>query len=769
MKKLVGIAALLLVQMSLNAQFAISGKVLDRSTQQLLEGASIVILKPDQGKATVSDRNGRYQLEGLSAGDYTFRISHVGYVTYEYSTKLERSILLNFNLEPETKNLESVIVSATRVREDEPFSTTNLGVDKIESIYSGQDPSVVLERLVPSILSYSDAGADIGNYVQFRMRGIDQTRINTTLNGVPLNDMIDQGVFFSNFSDFSNSMESIQVQRGVGTSSNGVASFAGAVNFESKRLGTSRPGAELQVLAGSFGTLRTSGELSTGKLDNKLALYSRFTRTQSDGYKNHSGSDSYSFFVSGGYLGDKDILRVTAFAGKTENDQSYLPVLLADINNDPKTNYNHPNDTDNFEQELVQIQYGRQLNSVLNWNSSVYYGGARGVFPFGLDNTTQLMFGLSSDHYGFLSDLNYEQGAINLSTGVHVYTFNRNNFNYTAPNVSNPDYEDETQKNEFSYFAKLNYETGRFNLYADFQLRSVKLEFNAAQILSFGGTVPAGGVNHSRDWFFFNPKIGVNYNLNEQSSLYASFGRTGREPTRTDILQGDGSSINEFNFFSAQDASIVSKEYVNNLELGYRLNTASFNLIANYFVMDFEDEISLVGGLSANSYVPLRQNIADTKRSGLEIQTEYRPSQQWAFNLNATYMSTEVEAFNNGTEIFNNVDHIFAPEWIISPAINWTASETLSFNLNGRYVAESFMELSNNPGFTLPSYFITNLRADINFSETISFSMMLNNLFDELYFTDGAPVDIDFDGTIDGPGFRVQPPRNFYAMLKLKF
>ncbi len=762
------IAALMLIQSGLCAQFSITGKVLDRSTQEVIEGATIIVFKPAPRKTAVTNASGEYQIDGLVPGKYTFQVSHVGYETYESTIQIDQAILLNFNLELDVQSLESVIVTATRVGGDDPFTSTNLDVEAIESIYSGQDPSVVLERLVPSILSYSDAGADIGNYVQFRMRGIDQTRINTTLNGVPLNDMIDQGVFFSNFSDFSNSMESIQVQRGVGTSTNGTASFAGAVNFESKRLNTDAPNAELQLLSGSFNTLRASGELSTGKLDNNLALYSRFTRTQSDGFKNSSGSDSYSFFLSGGYIGDNDILRVTAFAGKTENDQSYTPVLLADILNDPKTNYNNPNDTDNFEQELIQVQYGLKMRSRLHLNTSVYYGGSRGVFPFGLSNTNQLMFGLSNDHYGILSDMTYDHNGLNMTFGLHAYTFNRNNFNYTAPNVTNPGYEDETQKNEFSYFTKVNYETGKFNLYADFQLRSVKLEFNAAEILSFGGAVPAGGINSSRDWFFFNPKVGVNYSLNQNSRLYASFGRTGREPTRTDILQGDGSSINEFNFASAQDETVVTEEYVNNLELGYELNTATFSVLANYFLMDFEDEISLVGGLSANSYVPLRQNIADTRRSGVEVQAQYSPSQQWSFGLNATYLNTEVEAFDNGTEVFNNVEHIFAPDWIISPSIDWRPSETFNFNLNARSVSESFMELSNSPGFTLPSYFVMNSRLDINVSESLSFSLMLNNIFDEQYFTDGAPVDVDFDGTIDGPGFRIQPPRNFYMMLRMK-
>ena len=747
------------------AQNVALGRVIDAETKEPLAGATVA-MKGDPIVPT--DLQGAFEIPVDNPAQFVLYISRVGYESKQLEVIDYDGKPLEIQLVPAVIDLESVIVSATRAAKTDPFTSTNINVEQIDAIYAGQDPSVVLEKLSPSILSFSDAGADIGNYVQFRMRGIDQTRINTSLNGVPLNDMIDQGVFFSNFSDFGNSVESIQVQRGVGTSGNGVASYAGSVNFESKRLSEASPGGEVQLLTGSFGTFRASGEVSTGKLDNNLAFYSRFTRTVSDGFKDSSGSDSYSFFFSGGYLGSKDILRVTAFMGKTENDQSYLPVLLADINANPRTNYNHPNDTDNFEQELVQVQYGREISAFWNLNTTLYYGGSRGVFPFGLSDTNQLMFGLENDHYGFLSDVSYSEGSLDLKAGIHAYTFRRDNINYTAPNVTNPDYQDQTQKDEFSFFTKLNYDLGDFNLYGDFQLRSVKLGFDAAQVVSFGGPVP-NGVDASRDWFFFNPKVGLSYELNSQSSLYASFGRTGREPTRTDILQGDGSAINEFSVVSVLDESIVQEEYVNDFEIGYELNTERLNIAANLFFMDFENEISLVGALAARSYVALRQNIANSSRSGAELQLQYKASSELSFDLNAAYLNTNVDEFDNGTEVFREVEHIFAPNWIISPAATWSPSEKFSLNLNGRYVSESFMELSNDADFGLPSYFILNSRADVQLAPKVTFSLMINNIFDELYFTDGAPVDLDFDGVVEGPGFRIQPPRNFYAMLKIGF
>ena len=766
MKRLCMVSVMMLICYSVLAQYTIKGKVVSQEGSAL-KGANVALVPFDKGMAT--DENGFFSFQ-VPSGSYQLKVSYIGYQTYEKEIQVNKNIDLTVLLKNNYTELEQIAVMGTRARTDDPITQTNIGLEEIENMYTGQDMSVVLEKLSPSIITYSDAGADIGNYVQFRMRGIDQTRINTTLNGVPLNDMIDQGVFFSNFSDFGNSIQSIQVQRGVGTSTNGTSSYAGAVNFEPTRLNEPNPGLELQLLGGSFGTFRASGELSTGKLKNDLAFYSRFTRTISDGYKDHSGSDSYSFFVSGGYLGAKDVLKVTAFAGKTQNDQSYLPVLRTSINQNPKTNVNSPNDTDDFEQELIQLQYTRVIKDALLFNASLYHGGARGVFPFGTGPTTQTLYGLENKHDGFFSDISYEQGNLSLKAGVHGYLFKRENINSTAPNTSQPDYKDKTNKEEASFFAKIGYKSGAFNFFGDLQLRYVNLAFQADLILSYGGPVPAGGVDASRNWFFANPKVGVGYALDDRSSFYASFGRTGREPTRTDILQGDGSSVNEFNYLSAQDENVVKEEYVNDFEIGYRYETQHLGVVLNYFHMDFENEISMVGALAARSYVALRQNVPDSYRKGVELAGYARLSKQWEVALNAAYLKTNVERFvNASSEVFNDVEHIFSPKWTVNPTLSYSPITALKISLHGRYVSRSFMELANDTDFELEEYFVLNSHVNLEISKHVSFSLTVNNLFDELYFTEGSPVDIDFDGTIEGPGYRVQPPRNFYAQLRLRF
>ena len=351
-----------------------------------------------------------------------------------------------------------------------------------------------------------------------RLRGIDQTRINITLNGAPLNDMVDQGVFFSNFTDFGNSVESVQLQRGVGTSTNGTASYAGSINFESLRLQGAKPSAELQLVGGSFDTYRVSAEVFSGENDKNMSFYGRYTKTLSGGYKFNSGTNSDSYFFSGGYFGEKDVVKLTGFVGQTRNELAYLPVALQDIEIEPRTNYLDPNDEDDFGQQLVQLEYTRLFNQKMHLTSSVYYGGAGGDFPFTFDDgtgsLTQLNFYLKNDHVGFMSYLNYDNLDLNLTAGIHGYTFKRINEEATAPDFANPYYRDKTQKNEISAFAKASYELNKLTLYGDVQVRSVWLDFDPdVEFLMGSGVNPVPDID-ARQWTFFNPKIGFTYRFN---------------------------------------------------------------------------------------------------------------------------------------------------------------------------------------------------------------------------------------------------------------
>jgi iron complex outermembrane receptor protein len=650
----------------------------------------------------------------------------------------------------QTIDLDEVYVIGVRTAEDAPVSQSTIRKAELEQIDIGQDAALHLERLSPSVVTYSDAGTNFGNYVSFRLRGMAQDRINVTLNGVPLNDMMDQGVYFSNFADFSNSIESVQVQRGVGTSTNGTSSYAGSINYESISLYKEKPKAELRLTGGSFGSLGVSAEASSGKSEKGFSAYARASRLRSNGFKDYSGSDAHSFFFSGGYLGEKHVVKFTGFMGKTQNHQSYVYVLEDDIKDNPERNNNNPNDVDDFEQDMAQLQYTYIVNSRLSINNTFYYSGARGFFPFAYpDSDTTIVqenYGIENNQYGILSNAHYSKAGFDLDAGWHFYTFDRRNTFSVSPNFLFPSGNDKSFKDEASVFLKARKHFPGINLtvFGDIQLRYVDMRFE----------IPGDITTAEESYTFINPRLGVTYDLSWNQNIYASFGRTGREPTRIDFFS------NTFN---------MSEEYVNDFEFGYRFNDSKLKLSANLFYMDFENEIAEIGGVIQNTYFERRQNVASSQRYGFELESQYAILKNLRIGLLSTYMMTNVDEVTLNGNTKTNVEQVLSPNLIITPEIQYTLLDRLTVNVNGRYLSEAYAEIFNNPDFIIPSSFILNAGIDYRVSENISASVFVNNITDELYFTDGAPVDQDFDGTPEGVGFRVQAPRNVFARLSLSF
>ncbi|QNL21991.1 TonB-dependent receptor [Hyphobacterium sp. CCMP332] len=660
--------------------------------------------------------------------------------------------------------LEEVYIIGIRAKSEAPVSKTTIRKAELQKIDLGQDASLHLERLSPSIVTYSDAGTNFGNYMSFRLRGMAQDRINVTLNGIPLNDMLDQGVYFSNFADFSNSIESVQIQRGVGTSSNGTSSYAGSINYESISLYSEKPKAELRLSGGSFGSMGLAAEAYSGKNEKGFSAYARASRMKSEGYKDYSGSDAHSFFFSGGYIGEKHVIKITGFMGKTQNHQSYEYVLKDVINKRPRTNNNNPNDIDDFEQDMAQLQHTFFFSKRLSLSSILYYTGARGYFPYAFpqsvsipvdtlsiayDTTilTQYNYGIVNNQYGATSNLHYHTNDLDVDAGIHLYTFNRRNTEDVSPNAKFPYLSQNSFKDEASVFIKASKRFDPLNmiLFAESQMRYVKMSFEPGQ----------DGINStSKSYFFLNPRIGITYNLRTDMNLYASFGRTGREPTRIDFFSNDFS---------------IKEEFVNDIELGYRLTKDKLKLNLNAFYMDFENEITELGGVIQNTYFEIRQNVASSQRYGLELETEYRIIKNLDFRLMASYLRTNIDNVTLEGNSENNVEQVLSPDFIVTPELSYTFKEKFSINVNARYLSEAFTDIFNQPEYQIPSSLIFNSGIDYKVSENVSASLFFNNITDELYFTDGAPIDTDFDGVLDGPGFRVQAPRNIMGRLTILF
>lgn len=731
----------------------IIGTVLDAETNQPLAGANVVIISSQSGVATNFD--GSFKL--VTTKGALLQISFIGYKTIEVPAENGIEILLQPML-----SMEQLIIEAVRAGSTDPVTQSTISRVEIQAEYNGEQPIFYLEELTPSIISFSESGTKLVNGGSMRLRGISQERINFTLNGIPLNDMIDHGVFFSNFTDISGSFESVQVQRGVGTSSNGVASYAGSVNFESVNLERKKRGGTIETGMGSFNTSRLNAGISSGMVDDKWSFYGNFSKIQSDGYRDNTSTDAYSFFFSGGYFGEKDLIKINAFDARSKNGLGYAAVAEADLKVDQTINYLNENDKDDFGQHLFQIQHTHLFSDDFSATSSMYYGGASGDYFYTYVNGAsleQINYPLRNDHYGLMINGKLKSGDFEFNTGVHAYQFDRTNEESVTPDFANPYYQETSSKNEISWFGQTDWKTEKLLVSADLQFRRMNLSIQPDY--SFIGFPQEGDVE--KDWTFINPRIGITYWIANSLSTYASIGRTGREPTKIDIF--GGFYLGAANYDEAR-AENFSPEYVTDIEAGIKANFQTLAISANLFYMDFKDEIAPIGEVLAFG-VQERRNIDNSYRAGIEVEWTFLPIREFRFNGNATYMNAEIESFTDGDgNTVENVQPILTPNVIINQHINYIIGNGLSTGFSARYVSESYLALSNIEDDVVPASFV--LDGNIRFNYRIAeLKLQVNNVLDEIYYSSGALVDLDFDGINDDQGYFVNAGRNFFLSLKL--
>jgi iron complex outermembrane receptor protein len=496
-------------------------------------------------------------------------------------------------------------------------------------------------------------------------------------------------------------------------------------------------------------------------MENNTAFYTRLSRTYSDGYRDHSGSDAYSFFFSGGWFGEKDIIKINGFNGRTKNDLAYLPVPESLIEQDPKTSANNPNDIDDFGQSLLQIEHTHFFNDYTTLTSSAYYGAAGGDFPFTFNvdsvNLASINYPLFNDHYGIMSYFNQKYADLEWTTGIHAYRFNRENIEQMVPNFNNPYYQDQSIKDELSAFAKATYRIGDFSILADIQARYVTLDMIPdIDFLGENRSIP------TYNWTFVNPKFGVTYEINNTLNAYASFGRSGREPTRSNYL-GD-TQINLGNIDSLQSQDLVQPEYVNDFEAGLRYNTSKTKINFNAFYMDFENEIAPIGEYIPQYFIQLYENQEASFRRGIELDWQINPTEQLQITGNATYMQSIISEYRpeESNEVFKDIKTPYSPEYFANIGIRYQPIKEFGGSIHTRFVGKSYVTLTNDENFILPSYSVANIQLFSNIGEHYRVELDINNIFSEQYYTDGGPVGNEM-------GYFVQAPAHFYATFIANF
>jgi len=628
-----------------------------------------------------------------------------------------------------TKTIDLVGVEVTGVRANAktPVTETTVTGSDIKKAYQGEEVAFVLDK-TPSITSYTDGGHPQG-YTYFRIRGIDQTRINMTLNGVPLNEPEDQGVYFSNYPGFSNNIRSMQIQRGVGTSSNGVSSYGGSINFESPN--GFEESAEIEFGYGSFNSKRFNANISTGLDTNKMAFYTNFSTYDTEGYKYNSGSKGYSFFFGGGHYGDRDIIKLTAFSGRSFNQMAWAAVSEDDIAIDPRTNYNTPVEDDDFQQSFAQLQYTRIISDKSLLNTTVYYNRLDGNWDLDLANfgagPDVLNYQLASNFYGAMMNYKYEGDKLNLNIGAHGNKYDREHAMAILPHTDTTFYTNTGFKNEISGFAKVGYDIGKFTLFADGQVRNVTFRYEGDT------TMP------DLEWNFFNPKGGIVYN-NEKFRAYASVGQSHREPTRNDMFMGEDNLISY---------TEVTPEEVIDYEVGVGYKGNRIQISSNMYYMDFRNEITLIGALGSNG-LPLMANVESSFRSGNET----------SININITkglrlYNNTNV-SYNRIVDGGQEFEPLYTPPVVSNTGVMYEY-KGFFVGVNGKYHSESYIDFNN--AHTTPSFFIVGADAGYKY-KNYSLNAKVVNLTDEQYYTNGYAVG-------DTKYFFVNAPLSGYITLKI--
>lgn len=784
MLKVLTVAIAMLISTSVVSQvLSLSGKVKDEKGLTLA-GASVQI--ENSSRVTVTDEFGKFRLDKLSAGEYSLRIRFLGFADKVEKISLNENQTVEITLEESVQLTDEVIVYATRANEKTPTTFTNISGRTLQKQNFGQDMPLLL-NWTPSLVTTSDAGAGIG-YTGLRIRGSDATRINVTINGIPYNDSESQGTFWVNIPDIASSTQSVQVQRGVGTSTNGAGSFGGSVNVQT--ISQQRdPYAEVMIGAGSFNSQRYTVKAGTGLINNRWSFDGRASKISSDGYIDRASSDLTSYYLSGGYYGEKTIIKGIFFGGHEVTYQSWNGTDEATMKSNRTFNsagalydadYNvigyYDNEVDNYRQDHGQLHVTQRINDFWNANISLHYTYGRGYYeqykqavPFADYGLDDLVIGdstltysdfiirkwLDNKFYGTTFSFNYEKGKTALSIGgaynqyAKAKHFGEMIWAQHAGNTQIRDhfYEGESQKNDFNAFVKWNYEISpSFNAFVDLQYRNVNYE-------TAGIDDDQSAYDFSDDLNFFNPKAGISYLLSEKDVLYTSYAVANREPNRSDYLNGDEKP---------------KPERLDNIEVGWRRNTDRYNLELNYYWMNYTDQLVLTGALD-NVGNPIRANVGKSYRTGVELTGSFRFNDRLNWNANLTgsiNKNKDYVADEGNLSETKNTSIILSPNWIAGSQLNWNAFKDFQASLLSKYVGEQYLDNTQTTTLMLDSYFINDLRFSYSFNlkevKAIELSLLINNVFDVKYASNGY----SYAGT---PYYYPQAGINFMTMLSMKF
>ncbi|MBX2960916.1 MAG: TonB-dependent receptor [Cyclobacteriaceae bacterium] len=805
---------LLLLLGSVLAVGQVSGVVQDRISGNPLAGATVSVLPG--GKTTVTDAQGSFFFADPTRGSVEVEVRYVGYRTMRVALSAgNKEIIL---MDEAVLFTDEVIVAATRAGDKTP--TTFSTVDKItlRKQNFGQDLPLLL-NWTPSVVSTSDAGNGVG-YTGLSIRGSDATRINVTLNGIPFNDGESQGVFWVDIPDIASSTQSVQIQRGVGTSTNGPGAFGASISLQTTTL-NDKPYGEYINSFGSFSTFRNTLSFGTGLINEGWTIDGRISKITSDGYIDRASSDLTSYYFSAGYYAGKTLLKAYVFGGREVTYQSWYGVPESRLNNDVEAMlitasnegwneeqtqhllnsnsrtfniYTYENQVDDYSQDHYQLHASHRLTDDITGNVALHYTYGRGFYEeyrikdrfsrYGLNSVT---IGdsvisrsdiirrrwLDNDFYGVTFSLNYEKdklssvfgGAWNRYDGRHFgeiiwaeVTTVPKNYRY---------YFSDAKKTDFTVYLKNNYQVNEvLNAYVDVQFRGI-------------GYATVGNDNRQNTfdvdvrYNFFNPKVGLVYDLKKSQQLYASYAIANREPVRKDFIDNPNNLTPEH-------------ETLGNLEAGFRKTTGKYAFNLNVYWMDYRNQLVLTGELN-DVGAPIRTNVDKSYRLGIELDGTLKLSQKLIWNANLTLSRNRIDTFNeiiydygiNFDEFnvivntYTNTAIAFSPDVIAGSMFSFMPVPACEITLLTKYVGRQFLDNTSNTNRQLDDYLVNDLRLSYTIRpprvKEIGFSLLVNNLFGVSYESNGYTYGYIGGGDIYRENFYYpQAGRNFMAMIAIR-
>lgn len=678
----------------------------------------------------------------------------------------------------QTQNLDEVLVKAVRVQPNAPITHSNLTKKDIRKRNLGQDIPVLLNYL-PSVVSSSDAGAGIG-YTYLRVRGSDATRVNVTINGIPYNDAESQGTFWVNLGDFASSVESLQLQRGVGTSTNGSGAFGASLNILTDGI-SENAGGEIANSFGSFGTRKHSIKFTTGLLNDHFEFAGRLSKIYSDGYVDRAFTDLKSYYLQGNYVDKNTIVKAITFGGKEKTYQAWYGLSKDQLEEDRTQNpYTYDNETDNYWQDHYQLHWIETLNANWSTNIGLNYTRGKGYFEQFKDGRSAADYNnlinedsdvvvrrwLDNHFYVANANVTYKKNSLELITGISYSDYTNDHYGEiiwgsdlaSETNIRDRYYLSISDKSDFSIFSKATFRMSeKLQAFLDIQGRFVNYT-------TTGLTSDRAPIDIDERFDFFNPKLGFTYTLNPGNSLYVSYARANKEPNRNDF---------------ESNAVDVQHEELNDFELGWRHESDRLRLNANVYYMQYNNQLVLSGALD-NVGEYLRENVDKSYRLGLELDASIVLTEQLSLVSNFALSKNKIQDLtinrDGAVQNLNDTNIAFSPDLITTHALEYAPNTKFRAALIGKYVGEQYLSNTDTEASKLDSYFVT----DFNFTYTlpvnnvfdsIVFTGMVNNLFDIEYVDRG----FTYLDTWSGPtateiqGYYPQATRNFLLGMTLMF